>query len=278
MNKNMPTEQHMPVPHPDFEALREEEKRLRAELTALLLQKDELESVQLPRIEASYLRRFGALELKLYEAYCDCLRAKRKASMIRASVNRRETVDLRSVDASLDRELSSYRDALQEKMELMDRVLNPAGAGPRLSAAGREELKKLYRGAIRTLHPDLHPDATEREQRLLQKAIDAYKFGDLTAMRRVCEAADALERPEEKTGLEALQLEVRRLRKSIRGLISELDERKKAYPFNLRAFLEDPKQADSRRAALEEKLRGLQARKQAYEERIREMLNPEETE
>lgn len=276
MNKDAPIEQQIPVLHPDYEALREEEKRLRAELTTLLLQKNDLESVQVHRIEASYLRKFGALELKLYETYCECLRAKRKASIIRASVNRREPVNLESVESSLDRELASYHETMQEKMDQMDRILNPAGIGPRLSAAGREELKKLYRSAVRTLHPDLHPDTTEREQRLLQRAIDAYKFGDLTAMRRVCEAADALNQPEEQTCLAAVQSEVKRLRSSIRSLISELEERKKAYPFNLRAYLEDPKQADARRSALAEKIRVLQGRKQAYEERIREMLMPED--
>ena len=64
-------------PHPEDQALREEIARLRASLTALLLQKDDLILIQCKRIETAYLRRFGALELKVYETWCECLRAKR---------------------------------------------------------------------------------------------------------------------------------------------------------------------------------------------------------
>ncbi|MBR6118758.1 MAG: hypothetical protein IKQ04_00375 [Oscillospiraceae bacterium] len=60
-------DQRMLGPHPEEQALREEIARLRASLTAVLLQKDELVLIQCRRIEAAYLRRFGALELKVIE-------------------------------------------------------------------------------------------------------------------------------------------------------------------------------------------------------------------
>lgn len=276
MNANKSDNLNTPAPHPDFEALREEEGRLRAELTVLLLQKDDLQNVQSRRIESAYLRRFGALELKIYEAYCACLREKRRASMIRASVNRREEVDLPAVEAALDRELSGYRETLREKMDQISRVLESGGSGSHLNAAGRDELKKLYRKAVKALHPDLHPEASERERKLLQKAMEAYRFGDLQGMRAVCEAADAADMSEAENSLEALQAEVKRLRRSVRALNAELEELKKAYPYNLRGFLEDPRLGEERKTALEEKLRSLRERKAEYEARIREMLTPEE--
>ena len=61
---------HTLAPHPEDAALREELARLRASLTVLLLQRDELLLIQCRRIEAAYLRRFGALELKVYESWC----------------------------------------------------------------------------------------------------------------------------------------------------------------------------------------------------------------
>ena len=106
-----------PGPHPEDQALREEIKRLRASLTAQLLQKDDLLLVQSKRLETAYLRRFGALELKLYAAWCDCLRAKRKVKLIRASQNRRERADLRGIEHTLDEELSCYRAELKKSFD-----------------------------------------------------------------------------------------------------------------------------------------------------------------
>ena len=65
MNPDILNDRNIPVLHPDYDSLLEEEKRLRSELTVLLLQKDDLQTVQNKRIESAYLRRFGALELKL---------------------------------------------------------------------------------------------------------------------------------------------------------------------------------------------------------------------
>lgn len=276
MKTEIQNKQNIPTLHPDFEALREEESRLRAELTVLLLQKDDLQNVQSRRIESAYLRRFGSLELKIYEAYCACLREKRKATMIRASINRREDIDLPTVEAALDRELESYRETLRDKMDQMIRVMNNRESGSGLTTAGREELKKLYRNVVKALHPDLHPETSEREQKLLQRAMEAYRFGDLKALRAVSEAADASDCHETEGSFEVLQAEIRRLKASVRALNAELEEIKKAYPFNLRGYLEDPRQADERRSALEEKLRSLRSRKAEYEARIREMLAPEE--
>ncbi len=278
MNPDILNDRNIPVLHPDYDSLLEEEKRLRSELTVLLLQKDDLQTVQNKRIESAYLRRFGALELKLYEAYCACLRQKRKAALIRASVNRREPVDEPAVEATLDRDLASYRETLQEKMDQMSRILARGSNGPQLTAAGREELKKLYRAAVKALHPDLHPEASEREQKLLQRAVEAYRFGDLKGLRAVCEAADPGPEDQAESSLEVLRAEVIRLRKTVRSLAAELEELKKEYPYTLRCFLEDPQQGEARKAALEEKLQALRARKEAYEAGIRQMLATEDPE
>lgn len=256
--------------HPEDQALREEIARLRASLTALLLQKDDLLLVQCRRIEAAYLRRFGALELKVYESWCGCLRAKRRAKLIRARQNRREEPDLPQIEAELDRELAVYQEELEARFQKVAGVMERR-EGPGLSARGTKELRELYRQAVKALHPDLHPEEDEARVRTLDQAMRAYRAGDLKTLRTIC---DALEPPAEakKDALEELREEAKRLRGSIRELDRELEEVKAAYPYSARVYLEDEQMGRAKEAELTGKLKELRERTVRYEAAITQML------
>ncbi len=256
--------------HPEDQALREEIARLRASLTALLLQKDDLLLVQCRRIEAAYLRRFGALELKVYESWCGCLRAKRRAKLIRARQNRREEPDLPQIEAELDRELAVYQEELEARFQKVAGVMERR-EGPGLSARGTKELRELYRQAVKALHPDLHPEEDEARVRTLDQAMRAYRAGDLKTLRTIC---DALEPPAEakKDALEELREEAKRLRGSIRELDRELEEVKAAYPYSARIYLEDEQMGRAKEAELTGKLKELRERTVRYEAAITQML------
>ena len=267
----------LPINHPDYEALKKEADRLRAELAALLLQRDDLRLVQGRRIEAAYLRRFGALELKVYEDYCECLRLKRKTSLLRAKRNRREEIDCSEIEAELDGEFASYREQMSEKLDEMNQALTPAESKSHLTEAGKRELKTLYRTAVKALHPDLHPGESEERESLLQRAMRAYQFRDLAGLRAVCEAVPG-ERGEEEPTLEALQAEVRELRRSVRSFNAELEQMKRTKPLSLRVYLEDADQAAALEAELMQKLRDLRDRRVAFEQKIEALLHPSEEE
>lgn len=263
-------------PHPEDRALREEIARLRASLTALLLQKDDLLLIQCRRIEAAYLRRFGALELKVYESWCECLRAKRKAKLIRARQNRREAADLPQIEAELDGEMAEYREELESRFRRVEGVMEQH-EGPGLSARGTKELKDLYRQAVKALHPDLHPGEEETQARTLNQAMRAYRAGDLGTLRAICETLEPM--PEqETTELEALRAEARRLRAGIREFDRQLEAIKKEYPFSARVYLEDDEKGRARQAELSDQLRDLRERTARYESAIEKMLHPEEEE
>lgn len=265
------------ISHPDYEALRKEADRLRAELAALLLQRDDLRLVQGRRIEAAYLRRFGALELKVYEDYCECLRLKRKTALLRARRNRREEIDGAEIEAELDGEFADYRTQMSEKLDEMNRALTPGESKTVLTEAGKRELKTLYRTAVKALHPDLHPDGSEEREAMLRRAMTAYQFRDLAALRAVCEAVPG-ERASEEPTLEALEAEVRELRSRVRSFQTELEQMKRTRPFNLRIYLEDEDRAAELEAELVGKLRELRQRRAAFEQKIEALLHPSEDE
>ncbi len=263
-------------PHPEDRALREEIARLRASLTALLLQKDDLLLIQSRRIETAYLRRFGALELKVYETWCECLRAKRKAKLIRADHNRREQPDLAQIEAELDGEMAEYREELESRFQRVESVME-CHDGPHLSARGTKELKDLYRQTVKALHPDLHPGEDENRTRTLNQAMRAYRAGDLETLRAICETLEPL-REGETTELDALRAEVKRLRASIREFDRQLEAIKKEYPFSMRVYLEDDEKGRAREAELTAQLRDLRERTARYETAIDRMLHPEDEE
>ena len=263
-------------PHPEDRALREEIARLRASLTALLLQKDDLLLIQCRRIEAAYLRRFGALELKVYESWCECLRAKRKAKLIRASQNRREAADLPRIEAELDGEMAQYREELESRFQRVEGVMEQR-EGPGLTTKGMKEVRDLYRQAVKALHPDLHLGEDETRARTLDQAMRAYRAGDLSTLRAICETLEPV-REREETELDALRAEAKRLRASVRDFDRQLETIKKDYPFSMRVFLEDDEKGRAREAELTGQLRDLRERTARYETAIDRMLHPEDEE
>lgn len=262
-----------PEPHAEDAALREEIRRLRASLTALLLQKDDLLLIQCRRIEAAYLRRFGPLEVKVYESWCACLRAKRKAKLIRARQNRRERADPAQIEAQLDEELHCYREELTERFRRVSGAMERR-EGPGLSQRGVRELKDLYRQAVKALHPDLHPDEDPAELRRLQQAMRAYRSGDLETLRAICDAVE----PDQSgpSTLEELRTEQQRLRASLRELDRQLEQIKTEYPYSMRPFLENPEQEKAKEAELSGQLRMLRERTERYEAEIAGMLMQED--
>ncbi len=270
-----PDEVHELEPHPEDQALREEIARLRASLTALLLQKDELLLVQCRRIEAAYLRRFGALELKVYECWCDCLRAKKKARLIRACRNRRAEANLEEIEASLDEELAQYREELTNRFRRVEGAVERR-EGPGLSQRGQKELKELYRQAVKALHPDLHPGEDEKRARALDQAMRAYRAGDLETLRGLCDALEPT--AETASTLDELRDEAKRLRAGIKSFNAQLEDIKAKYPFSARVYLEDEAQGQAREAELKQQLQALRDRTARYEAEISGMLAPEDEE
>lgn len=258
------------APHPEQEALREQIARLRASLTALLLQKDELLLIQCRRIEAAYLRRFGALELKVYESWCACLRAKRKARLIRAERNRRTQPDLEQIESILDGQMACYREELSARFRRVEGAMERRGSAG-LSHQGAKEARELYRRAVKALHPDLHPAEDEARAKALDQAMRAYRGGDLETLRDICQTLEPQAEAERST-LEELQAEAARLQARVRDFDRELEQIKARYPYSARRYLEDETQSQAREAELQAQLLELRARTARYEKAIAEML------
>lgn len=143
------------------------------------------------------------------------------------------------------------------------------------------ELKRLYRQIVKRLHPDVHPDPTEREKDLLNRANKAYKTGDLEEMRRIYEELAGTEQPEEPfedtiEGREKLRGLATTLNKRCKALEDEIRHIKTTFPYTIKSLLDDDKALEKKRQELLDQLaevRALFEKVDAYIAELKRKLN-----
>lgn len=234
---------------------------LRIELEKLFYERDELVSIDCENIKMQYMLLFGGLEYKLYEAYCDYLRLRRKKEMIQAKKNREETIDLEEIEAALDEEFRAYKERLQAKMEEVTSAIDRS-EGEWLSKADTKRLKRRYRRIMKRLHPDLNPSVTAEEKELFYRAVESYKNGDLATIEMILALIEGRTPDDLPTDPAAMEEEIVRLEGLIKSVREEIKKIKERPPYIWKVYVEDGK----KRAA---KLRDLRAELWSYKDGIR---------
>ena len=126
------------------------------------------------------------------------------------------------------------------------------------------ELKRLYRQIVKRLHPDVHPNPTEREKDLLDRANKAYKAGDLEEMRRIWEELAGTEQSEEsfedtEEGRAQLRELIEKLCKRCAELEKEIRQIKTSFPYTIKALLDDDKALEMKHRELVDRLAEVRA-------------------
>ena len=257
---------------PDFQKLKDDVERLRTELSMLMLERDELRFVICKNIETEYMLKLGSLEYKAYEAQCAALRLKRKIELIQARKNRQEIINLAVIDKNLDEEFLEYERKLNEQVEKMNEVLEHS-KGEYLSEDDNKELKKLYRKIVKVLHPDINPEVTVAQVKMLDNAINAYKNGDLRSLRIIDEMVGEHKLPEKhQDALMRLKEEKERLDRMVSSIGESITKIKSEYPYNVKDILEDEKKVEQKKAELENLLKQYKELAETYNAKIKEML------
>lgn len=104
-------------------------------------------------------------------------------------------------------------------------------------------LKDLYRKIVKRLHPDVNPNATEREKELFRKATKAYQEGDLVTLQEIYDeiftgASEEMEADDLTP--ERLQEIVRKLKEQICAVQEEIRKIKNRVPYLYKKLLDDP--------------------------------------
>ena len=138
------------------------------------------------------------------------------------------------------------------------------------------ELKRLYRQIVKRLHPDVHPNPTEREMDLLDRANKAFKAGDLEEMRRIWEELAGTEQSEEsfedtEEGRAQLRELIEKLCKRCAELEKEIRQIKTSFPYTIKALLDDDKILEMKHRELVDRLAEVRAMLDKVDEYIAEL-------
>ncbi len=117
------------------------------------------------------------------------------------------------------------------------------------------KIKRLYRKIVKRLHPDVHPNPTEREKELLNKAHEAYKKGDLDDLKMIWEELAGADVPEDE--FKDTPEDIARIKEAIRilqglcdKLIRQIQKIKGEFPYTMKSFLEDEEAVAEKRFML----------------------------
>ncbi len=255
-----------------FEDLKKEIKRLKTELSMLLLERDELEFVICKGIEVAYYLKFGALEYKAYKAQCTALRLKRKIELIQARLNRQENIEISVIEQTLDKEFADYKKILNEKIDKMNEAIEYNNLDV-LTPEESKELKKLYRNIVKTLHPDINPNVASEQLRLLENAITAYKNGNIATLRIIAATvndSDFSEKTQDATS--ALIEEKTRLEAMLLTVSENIAKLKASYPYTVKDLVTDPEKEQKYIEKLEGILNQYEMLIKIYKTKLKEML------
>lgn len=290
----------------DFDSqIKEEIRLLRAQLALLLQEKEELLYHICPELLARYAREVGSYENRAHYQEYMILELKRRIELARAALNREQTISKEAIDQQIETEYRAFHEKVEEERRRAEQAQKTQaererrrreseqrwqaryGSGAAEAAdqnseevhpetadgkcAGEKKrpgLKELYRKIIKKLHPDVNPNATEREQELFRRAAQAYEDGDIETLQEIYDEvfSSAGSESEQTDNLSPEQLlEIKsRLQEQIRALEAELNEIRSRNPYRYRELLDDPEKLSLVQAALQKAIR-------LYEEEIRRL-------
>ena len=231
---------HLVQLHPDIASLHTQINALRDELARAVAYHDELRYTAIPYLEAVYQQAIGPAQLVALHAQVSAQRAKRLVELALQAVNRGQAAPpLSRIIEAVERELDAWRTriaAMADEVQQATTALSQT-----LGSADTAELKRLYRGLARRLHPDANPQGGERELALWQEVQDAYQRGDLAGLRVLTETCAAgLPLPTAPEALDALRAQVQRLQDAILALGAASTALESRPPLSTRSELSDP--------------------------------------
>lgn len=143
-------------------------------------QLDTLRYVEAPKLRNEYMVKIGTTEDEVLNAELDAKMLQRKLELIQIKRNRREPIDM----AEIDQQIEAERQALLVQAETDDAASQRL---PQLTEEQQAELQELYHKIVEGFHPQVHPNLTDTEKALYEKAVDAYRNRNLAALKLIDE-------------------------------------------------------------------------------------------
>lgn len=237
---------------PDIDGITQEVKKLKIEISMLILERDELLFVECKNIETAYMILLGFLEYKIFEKECLYLSLKRKMELIQTKLNRQEKVDLSLIDEQLDQEFIIYKNQLDEQLNKLNDAIDYQKAEA-LSEEDYKALKKMYRTIVKSLHPDLNSNLTEEQLKLFHNAVSAYENGDKHTIESIYFIIKDMS-TDKHLDNKSIVDERDQLVQKLDEIKLNIEQIKASYPYTMKPIITDQDAIDKKKTELEQVL------------------------
>ena len=251
-------------------SLQEKVASLQQELLDLVGEHDHLRYVICVNIENDYMLKMGYLEVKAFELQLTFSRMRREISMIQACINRGEPVQPTVIQERLEAEFASFQAKLTEQLNQLDRALGRAKADC-LSEEEMKERKQLYRQLVKAWHPDMNPNLGPEYAQLFERAVQAYRSGDLVTIRILAViqgGQDPEVNREESDSLSYWQTKFEETKDLIANYRERMATIRQSYPYLYLEILEDDQRLRERQEEYEELIQQYETNIVSYRQRL----------
>lgn len=133
--------------------------------------------------ENAYIREFGELIARSFEAKISCIEKKKIISYCQAILNKGGVIDPSQMEEYIDTIMSDYREQLND---LLARNDASRGTGV-VSEYEFRQIKKIYYAIAKKIHPDMNPDLMDDPAvtDLWNRTITAYECNDLKELEEL---------------------------------------------------------------------------------------------
>lgn len=126
---------------------------LYAEYEELLIRRDVVKK-QAFEYQLAYLREFGDLINRAFEAKIGCIRKKKIIAYCQSRINRGLPLNGAEIDRYIDSVMADYYNELQKMLERS----NALKKDEKISELTYRKIRTLYRQLAKMVHPDMHPE------------------------------------------------------------------------------------------------------------------------
>lgn len=202
------------------------------------------------QLEREYVKVFGDLILKVFEAKIECIRKKKTIEYCQAFVNRGQSIDQDAMQEYLRQEMAEYQESLENLIKDNEASKN----SKKVSQADLQKIKKIYHKLVKNIHPDINPVTNENEELkgLWQRLMIAYNCNDLKEMQ---ETEILINKVLEKLDMGTMDVEIPDIEDKIEQITAEIEAIKSVDPYQYKFLLEDDEAVESKKEDLRAELK-----------------------
>ena len=244
--------------NPENEKARKQLEKLSDEYSSLLLDYAQMTGTLKKNLETEYMMKIGRKEYELYSLNVSILQIRRKIAIHQAAVNDGSSISEEEIEQIIAKEFAEYKGVLEEHQKAIQKAEEHFGT-PKMTDKEHEKLLKLYKGLVKKLHPDIHPNLPPAAANLLKSVIDAYKSADLAELELLNDMANDILKGKDvdleiHNSFELMQKQIENLKQKILDLKIKIKTLEEKPPFCYKKLLYDSSAVLAKRKELEQQI------------------------